>query len=509
MVFKDSSSAIKPVAADFNADISPAQLLTKMFQDEARYQFDHFIQPSQVGESQHGVAKKYLEMRAKLVERVFKMGEKFEQRQRTLHTGVELMDRFFLDRKIQGVKDLQAMQPKRVHCVMITCFLIASKYDEIDDHLVFINDVQKYYVRVLREAPLLPTWADVVETERMLMNFFGWDLGFVLPIHYVEMFLANGVLFESEHNPNIKKTRQTAASISKRAYELLDEMIKPGKSFKNLGFTGNQVASMVVFTARQEVLNLSRSRYIWPKELQLISRMTDKQVKKLASIYRRNLETKHRIEPFEETHTPTDTDKGAQHFGSMVYKMLDLTKLNKHTIDPSLVSPKATSSIHFHEGSNSLVKDRGSLDDVPVAQLVISKNGKGLAQQRKLQISTHKNESQANLSGVKQTLSKIKAINMSKQSNLMRSRDTLVSKIINNASSNKKQSNFQNSLTKQHVSAFQLGNASAGGADSTRHFISAQKSDQGKVRLFTEKVNLSKPRQTINPLSLQSSGHIE
>jgi hypothetical protein len=39
------------------------------------------------------------------------------------------------------------------------------------------------------------------------MNFFDWDIGFVLPIHYLEMFLANGVLFESEHNKNIVKNK--------------------------------------------------------------------------------------------------------------------------------------------------------------------------------------------------------------------------------------------------------------------------------------------------------------
>jgi hypothetical protein len=65
-----------------------------------------------------------------------------------------------------------------------------------------------------------------VETERMLMNFFGWDLGFVMPIHYVEIFLANGILFESEYNKNIVKTKDTAKKISDKAYELLDEMIK-------------------------------------------------------------------------------------------------------------------------------------------------------------------------------------------------------------------------------------------------------------------------------------------
>lgn len=43
MIFKDQSSAIKPEVEQFNADISPAQLLTKMFQDEKKYKFDHFI----------------------------------------------------------------------------------------------------------------------------------------------------------------------------------------------------------------------------------------------------------------------------------------------------------------------------------------------------------------------------------------------------------------------------------------------------------------------------------
>lgn len=73
----------------------------------------------------------------------------------------------------------------------------------------------------------------------MLMKFFEWDLGFVLPIHFVEMFLANGVLFESEHHTSIKKTKETALSISKKSYEILDEMIRQYSCFKNQGFSGN------------------------------------------------------------------------------------------------------------------------------------------------------------------------------------------------------------------------------------------------------------------------------
>ena len=84
----------------------------------------------------------------------------------------------------------------------------------------------------------------------MLMGFYGWDLGFVMPIHYIEIYLANGVLFESEHNKSIKKSKETAKKISEKAYELLDEMIKQSICFKNQGFSGNQVASMLIYLAR-------------------------------------------------------------------------------------------------------------------------------------------------------------------------------------------------------------------------------------------------------------------
>lgn len=143
MIFKDQSSAIKQKSEEFNADISPAQLLTKMFQDEARYKFDHYIQ-----NAESGVAKTYTDQRATLVQRLFNMGKKFTQRNKTTHIAIELMDRFFLDKRSQTHRDIQSMSPRIVTIFLTTCFLIASKYDEIDDHLVFINDVQRYYSRM-------------------------------------------------------------------------------------------------------------------------------------------------------------------------------------------------------------------------------------------------------------------------------------------------------------------------------------------------------------------------
>jgi len=61
------------------------------------------------------------------------MGKQFNQRLKTIHIAVELLDRFFLDRKSQQMREIQQMSPKIVTIILTTCFLIASKYDEIDD----------------------------------------------------------------------------------------------------------------------------------------------------------------------------------------------------------------------------------------------------------------------------------------------------------------------------------------------------------------------------------------
>ena len=100
------SSAIKHKKEEFNAEISLAQLLTKMFQDEAKYKFDHFITLKDLTNRENKVARIYIEQRASLVERIFLMGKKFNQRIKTLHIAIELLDRFFLDKRSQTDQDI-------------------------------------------------------------------------------------------------------------------------------------------------------------------------------------------------------------------------------------------------------------------------------------------------------------------------------------------------------------------------------------------------------------------
>ena len=191
------------------------------------------------------------------------------------------------------------------------------------------------------------------------MNFFGWDLGFVLPIHYIEMFLANGILFETEYNPSIQKNKITAEAISIRCNELLDEMIKQRDCFKNKGYSGNQVASMIVYTARKEVLNLSRARHIWPKELQLISRQTCKEVKKLASLYKKQCQ---RTEPFAASEICCENqNQQQQSFAKNYSEIIDLTKKK----DATLMSPKASTK------KDKCSSEKRTAEKIPIASINI------------------------------------------------------------------------------------------------------------------------------------------
>jgi len=52
-----------------------------------------------------------------------------------MHLTLELMDRFFFQSKLNSFSD------RVLSLYSTTCFLIASKYDEVDDRLVFISDV--------------------------------------------------------------------------------------------------------------------------------------------------------------------------------------------------------------------------------------------------------------------------------------------------------------------------------------------------------------------------------
>lgn len=97
------------------------------------------------------------------------------------------------------------MSPGVVMLYQVTVLLIASKHEEIDDNIMSISNLQDYVKKQMvsqyrRDSHLIPSFSQVVECERKLLNFFKWDLKFILPLQMLRSYLANGVLFSNEFN---------------------------------------------------------------------------------------------------------------------------------------------------------------------------------------------------------------------------------------------------------------------------------------------------------------------
>lgn len=63
--------------------------------------------------------------------------------------------------------------------------MIASKNEELDENIPLIKDLTRYFCRELPTSVPTPTFDEIIECERELMNHFKWDLMILTPIVFV------------------------------------------------------------------------------------------------------------------------------------------------------------------------------------------------------------------------------------------------------------------------------------------------------------------------------------
>lgn len=88
--------------------------------------------------------------------------------------------------------------------------MVASKYDELDENIPLISDLQRIMSSSLSLNEQTPTFTDIVECERAVMRYFDWDLMMLMPSHFVKNMLSNGVLFENESGVNADMAKRIA-----------------------------------------------------------------------------------------------------------------------------------------------------------------------------------------------------------------------------------------------------------------------------------------------------------
>ena len=136
----------------------------------------------------------------------------------------------------------------------------------------------------------MPSFDAIVECERKLMVFFDWDLKFVLPLHIVRAYLANGVLFSNEfvdliaekktHTEIMKLKADWSRSITTESLSISDLIVSKG-NVTYRSESSSDIAASIIYLARKNILEAhsptgkSRVPFIWPQELVMITRCTE------------------------------------------------------------------------------------------------------------------------------------------------------------------------------------------------------------------------------------------
>lgn len=104
---------------------------------------------------------------------IFEIGEKMKQRSLTIHLAVVYLDILMQDERI--------FDKQKSEVITLTCVLLASKFDELDDNIPLIRELQ----RICARQRVIP-YEDVIKCEVFVLRKMNWDLFKLTPLHFVQ-----------------------------------------------------------------------------------------------------------------------------------------------------------------------------------------------------------------------------------------------------------------------------------------------------------------------------------
>ncbi len=154
-----------------------------------------------------------LQIRDTLLELICEVADCLKQSELTIHLSVEYMDRYLLIRHksfapvSSSLSDMELVsnifESHSLDAVAITCILLASKFDEIDDNIPLIDEfcrahtlvrdsIENGYLATQNDRrsrfPLgrsYPGYIAVQRCELYLLELLCWDLNTITPMHLI------------------------------------------------------------------------------------------------------------------------------------------------------------------------------------------------------------------------------------------------------------------------------------------------------------------------------------
>lgn len=125
---------------------------------------------------------RWLKYRRVLVDWMCEAGDEFNLHISTMHVAV-----MYLDRILHSV----VVARNRLQLVAIACILIAAKYEEIEEDVPTLTDMNKHAQGVFSPR-------DIQQMEFEVLKKMNWCLGTFTPLHFADYYMSKGVLFEAD-----------------------------------------------------------------------------------------------------------------------------------------------------------------------------------------------------------------------------------------------------------------------------------------------------------------------
>jgi hypothetical protein len=233
---------------------------------------------------------KWLKYRRVLVDWMCEAGDEFGLHISTMHVAV-----MFLDRLLHTV----VVPRNELQLVAIACILIAAKYEEIEEVVPTLSDMNRH-----------AQWAfsadSIQHMEFEVLRKLNWCLGTYTPLHFASYFMSKGVLFDADTMQG-RPLAQKVPKYMKRYIEFFADLCLQDYAFQR--FSPSMMAASIVMASRKAL----GIRPLWRKELSTTTQYNNIDInpcfKAVWSCYRFNFPNAPSTGSGTQDNSPTSVDE--------------------------------------------------------------------------------------------------------------------------------------------------------------------------------------------------------
>lgn len=201
------------------------------------------------GEKKHrvyNVGAKYIRHRRIVVDWMSEVGEEHKLSPVAIHCAVRHMDRLL------GQTDV----PKgRLQLVAMACILVAAKHEEAEENIPTMGELNECSNNSF-------TIQELKDMEISVLRALNWQLTIVSPIHFLHLYLARGIVFESDLFEGGPQNKAATIKYAKKYADFFAELSLQEYTFQQ--YLPSVMAAAIVAASRRAV----KIDPIWNTELE-------------------------------------------------------------------------------------------------------------------------------------------------------------------------------------------------------------------------------------------------